>query len=106
MAEPTTEDVRDAYQSTGEGLDFKRVWHERGAEFDYWLAERDRQAAERVWAVISYVAESADEAGEVVRTADLGDTARDAWLLNIKTLREIEGRLRSALTNPEGTDRG
>ena len=30
-------EVREAYAMTGEGLDFKRVAHERREEFDRWL---------------------------------------------------------------------
>ena len=47
---PTTHDVREAYQATDEGLDFRRVYQERGQEFDRWLTEHDRQIAERAWA--------------------------------------------------------
>lgn len=36
-----TEEVREAYQSTGDGLDFKRRWLERGEEFDAWLRDHD-----------------------------------------------------------------
>ena len=34
---PTTAEVREAYQGTGDGLDFKRRYAERGEEFDRWL---------------------------------------------------------------------
>ena len=47
---PTTYEVRDAYAMTDEGLDFKRVAQERREAFDRWLAEHDRQVAERAWA--------------------------------------------------------
>ncbi len=42
---PTSSEVRDAYQSTGDGLDFKRRYFERGDEFDRWLASVERVAA-------------------------------------------------------------
>jgi hypothetical protein len=52
---PDTEEVRESYQSTGDGLDFKRRYNERGEEFDRWLeahdaaliAEHERVLAER-----------------------------------------------------------
>lgn len=47
--QPTTAEVREAYQSTGDGLDFKHRFFERGAEFDRWLAEECRAAAEKAW---------------------------------------------------------
>lgn len=40
----TTDEVREAYAMTGEGLDFKRVAQERREEFDRWLAEMQSQA--------------------------------------------------------------
>ena len=47
MSEPTTDQVRldyvHAYPSTPEGREIA------GAEFDRWLAEHDRQVAERAW---------------------------------------------------------
>ena len=48
MAEPftpTTEEVRESYQSTDDGLDFKRRFFERGEEFDRWLEQERRAAA-------------------------------------------------------------
>lgn len=48
---PDTEEVRESYQSMGDGLDFKRRYNERGEEFDRWLAaliaEHERVLAER-----------------------------------------------------------
>jgi hypothetical protein len=38
---PDTEEVRESYQSTGDGLDFKRRYNERGEEFDRWLEAHD-----------------------------------------------------------------
>lgn len=35
--EPTTEDVRESYMATGDGLDYKRRYFERAGEFDRWL---------------------------------------------------------------------
>lgn len=35
---PTTAEVREAYQMTGDGLDFKAAARRRGEEFDAWLA--------------------------------------------------------------------
>ena len=34
---PSTEEVRESYQSTGDGLDFKRRYFARAGEFDRWL---------------------------------------------------------------------
>jgi hypothetical protein len=39
---PTTEQVREAYQMTGDGLDFKRAAEQRGGAFDRWLADHDK----------------------------------------------------------------
>lgn len=36
----TTAEVREAFQMAGEGVDFKRVFAEQGAEFDAWLTEQ------------------------------------------------------------------
>lgn len=35
---PPTEEVREAYQMTGDGLDFRVFAARRGEEFDCWLA--------------------------------------------------------------------
>jgi len=47
----TTDEVRESYQGTGDGLDFKHRFFERGEAFDRWLAEhtaaRERAAAEK-----------------------------------------------------------
>jgi hypothetical protein len=53
MTEPTAhelaveqlsvEELRERYQLSEDGLDFKRVAEERGLVFDAWLAEHDRQ---------------------------------------------------------------
>lgn len=40
---PTTEEVREAYASTGGGLDFKDVWYDRFNRFDRWLAAHDAE---------------------------------------------------------------
>lgn len=42
--EITTEEVREAYQMTEDGLDFKKAFFRRGEEFDEWLAEVRRGA--------------------------------------------------------------
>lgn len=46
---PTTEEVREAYQSKDDGLDFKRAFHERGAAFDAWLESVKFQAWQECW---------------------------------------------------------
>jgi len=54
---PTTEDVRDAYREQSDGCDFPKHqdyidYKASGGgegEFDRWLAEHDRQVAERAW---------------------------------------------------------
>ncbi|UXO93877.1 hypothetical protein Pan2_58 [Pseudanabaena phage Pan2] len=54
---PTTEEVREAFVSHGESAWFPTAdsydeWKDAGGaegEFDRWLAERDRQVAERAW---------------------------------------------------------
>ncbi len=40
---PTTEEVRECYQMSLDGLDFKRVALERGQDFDRWLAALKRE---------------------------------------------------------------
>jgi hypothetical protein len=35
---PNGDEVREAYQSSGDGLDYKRRYFERGDEFDAWIA--------------------------------------------------------------------
>lgn len=35
---PTTDEIRESYQMSGDGLDFKSVAERRGEEFDRWLA--------------------------------------------------------------------
>ena len=46
---PTTEDVREAYGWSGHDsyIELNRI--SRREEFDRWLAEHDRQVAERAW---------------------------------------------------------
>jgi hypothetical protein len=34
---PETDEVREAYQGSGEGGDFKRAYHEQGEAFAVWL---------------------------------------------------------------------
>lgn len=46
---PRTADVRECYASSGDGLDFRLRLFERYAEFDRWLAEVQREAAEKAW---------------------------------------------------------
>lgn len=41
---PTTEEVREFYQSSEDGLDFKRRFFERGAEFDRWFLQEIEKA--------------------------------------------------------------
>jgi len=40
---PSTDEIRQAYQYTDDGLDFRRARDRRGAEFDRWLAEHDAE---------------------------------------------------------------
>jgi hypothetical protein len=59
----TTEaEVRECFQASAEGLDFKRVYYERGETFDRWLAE--------------VKAEALREAAEALRAEDM---AHDRW---------------------------
>ena len=68
---PTTHDVREAYQATDEGLDFRRVYQERGQEFDRWLTEHDRQVAERAWdEALTHVERLSDPASTINITPD------------------------------------
>jgi hypothetical protein len=41
---PSTEEVREAYQASGEGLNFTRVHRQRGRDFDAWLEAVKDQA--------------------------------------------------------------
>lgn len=46
----TTEaEVRECFQASAEGLDFKREYYERGETFDRFMAEVRREAAEKAW---------------------------------------------------------
>lgn len=40
---PTTDEIREAYVMTGDGLDFKSAAERRGEEFDLWLAQHDAE---------------------------------------------------------------
>ena len=46
---PTTEEVREAYQGSGEGVDFKRVHEEQGREFDRWVADLIQAERHEAW---------------------------------------------------------
>lgn len=45
----TTEDVREAFTMSGDGLDFKKAAARRGQEFDEWLASVEGQAKAEAW---------------------------------------------------------
>lgn len=47
---PTTDEVRERYAAARYYLDNEDHLTESGREFDRWLAEHDRQVAERAWA--------------------------------------------------------
>lgn len=46
---PTTETVRYAYAAHKAHYGGERGYQKQATEFDRWLAERDRQVAERAW---------------------------------------------------------
>lgn len=50
---PTWDEMRECYQASNDGLDFKRRFNERGEEADRWLTAHDaevaRAAAEKEW---------------------------------------------------------
>lgn len=41
---PDTEEVREAYQISGDGADFKRRFFERGEDFDTWIRKVKAEA--------------------------------------------------------------
>ena len=77
---PSETEVREAYQMTGDGLDFKKASERRGEEFDRWLAAVKRETA----------AQALEDAAKNLRLGLSGHSG-----VSITRLRERAAALRS-----------
>lgn len=69
MTDPTLADLRECYQLSEDGLDFKRAYCQRGEDFDKFMAARDKAVQDAVYKKVL------DELGP---THDLIRKVRDA----------------------------
>lgn len=83
---PTTNEVRECFQMSGDGLDFMRAARERGEAFDRWLDARDQEIYERQALTDSRVVLAMEQAfvtsewGTVVRKLDAADAIQEQLL--------------------------
>lgn len=73
---PTIEDIREAYQFSGEGMDFKRVFREQGVKFDDFMAAHDAEVARNAAANALREAVHLFEASPVIYTANTSARSR------------------------------
>jgi uncharacterized HAD superfamily protein len=74
-----TDNVREAYSQSGEGLDFKRVYFSQMEEFTQWLAEVKAAARDEVLeeAAQSIVLQSIAERHDMISARAVADHLRD-----------------------------